>query len=532
MRTKSGERRRTARAPDPGVNRIPVERRVGDRLERMGGHARVEALENEGIARSFARHRDLALARMSLPGLAGALVITLGGHPGSAIIFATAMWGLGGMRNQLNYPLHLMTATRFALALMPALVVAAVVAVVLAVPPDETNDLAREALLGAPIAFAIAFAIELGAPAWMRKVPIRIAVLDDPVFALGLGREMEENGIDHVELVGWIDTTKMGRRASDGRDAQALRAIVAAAQIEMVVRGRSTQDSAFEGERPSAAGFAAVAEALIDLPVRMIDGNQLYEQLFGHVPMGTMDAGWYLFMKHPRYQSARRLPVRILDLVVVAPLVPLLIPLAAASALAIKLADRESPILFRQVRIGEGGEPFEIFKLRTMGPAACAGEARWSGADDMRVTAVGKVLRRLHLDELPQLVNVLVGEMSLVGPRPEQPEMVEELETVFPHYSRRHLIKPGVTGWAQVRCGYAGSTLGTAWKTCHDLYYFKHRSLLANLALMLETGVIAAKDTHRPLRAPDSQFLFGQELGIELDPEERAGLGEVVASLN
>jgi lipopolysaccharide/colanic/teichoic acid biosynthesis glycosyltransferase len=103
------------------------------------------------------------------------------------------------------------------------------------------------------------------------------------------------------------------------------------------------------------------------------------------------------------------------------------------------------------------------------------------------VTRLGRVLRRTHLDELPQLINVLRGEMTLVGPRPEQPEFVDRLEQTVPYYSRRHLIRPGITGWAQVRCGYAGSDLGSAWKLCHDLYYLKHRSFALDVAIIAET---------------------------------------------
>jgi lipopolysaccharide/colanic/teichoic acid biosynthesis glycosyltransferase len=163
-----------------------------------------------------------------------------------------------------------------------------------------------------------------------------------------------------------------------------------------------------------------------------------------------------------------------------------------------------------------------------MGASAEMNGAEWSGPSDTRVTPVGKVLRRLHIDELPQLINVLRGEMSIVGPRPERPEMVAELERIFPHYRRRHLIKPGVTGWAQVRCGYAGSTLGTAWKLCHDLYYLKRRSRLVNFMIVLETLRIAGLDSHRPLRVPPSQLLFGQDLGLDVsedvDQELIAGL--------
>ena len=116
--------------------------------------------------------------------------------------------------------------------------------------------------------------------------------------------------------------------------------------------------------------------------------------------------------------------------------------------------------------------------------------------------------------------------MTLVGPRPEQPQITAELEHLFPHYSRRLLVKPGVTGWAQVRCGYAGSELGTAWKLCHDLFYLKHRSLLIDVLIMLETLVIAARDSHRPMRAPQPEFLYRGD-GLLDGPEVTAGTRSV-----
>jgi lipopolysaccharide/colanic/teichoic acid biosynthesis glycosyltransferase len=127
------------------------------------------------------------------------------------------------------------------------------------------------------------------------------------------------------------------------------------------------------------------------------------------------------------------------------------------------------------------------------------------------VTTVGRILRRSHVDEIPQLWNVLRGEMTLVGPRPERPEMVAELERRFPHYTRRHLVKPGIAGWAALRCGYAGSDIGTAWKLCHDLFYIKRRSMLADTLILAETGVEVFRDAHRALRAPAKRFLLGEE---------------------
>jgi lipopolysaccharide/colanic/teichoic acid biosynthesis glycosyltransferase len=121
---------------------------------------------------------------------------------------------------------------------------------------------------------------------------------------------------------------------------------------------------------------------------------------------------------------------------------------------------------------------------------------RWCEVSDPRVTRVGRVLRRLHVDELPQLYNVLRGEMSVVGPRPEQSDISERLEAQLAFYSRRHLIRPGLTGWAQVRCGYAGSERGSAWKLSHDLYYLKHQSLAYDVLILARTLAIVVSRRH------------------------------------
>lgn len=510
------------------VERLRANRGAARELRAAGALGGARSLRRQGMARSFARRRRLRNARVYLPPLVGALAVAAAGHPGPALVLAGGLLLVGGgMRGAIDYPLPLMTVTRFLLALVPGLVGLAAVGAVLVIPPEESDQFAREILPGIPFALATGLLIELGARRWLAGAPVRIAVLDDSTFAYGLRQEMKETGIDDFELVGWLDTRGRRTDPSGGPKAETLRAVIASARIELVVRGRLAGHEADRG-----ASYDEVAEALIDLPVRMIDGNQLYEKLFGHVPMGVMDASWYLYLMHPRYQATQRLPMRIFDLAVSVPLALFVLPLVAISALALKLEDRGSPALFRQLRVGEEGEPFEILKLRTMRMEAGPGAPAWSGGGDGRVTPVGKVLRRLHLDELPQLLNVLRGEMSLVGPRPEQPEMVEELKEVFPHYERRHLIKPGVTGWAQIRCGYAGSTLGTAWKVCHDLFYFKHRNVLTNVVLIIETVVIAAKDSHRPLRVPGSQFLFGRELGLEIESPERIEIGDLREALN
>jgi lipopolysaccharide/colanic/teichoic acid biosynthesis glycosyltransferase len=156
-----------------------------------------------------------------------------------------------------------------------------------------------------------------------------------------------------------------------------------------------------------------------------------------------------------------------------------------------------------------------MLKFRTLTPDA---DDRIASVPEVElITPVGRLLRKTHLNELPQLMQVLRGEMSLVGPRPEPPSLVEELSGLVPYYERRALVKPGLTGWAQVRCGYAGSRYGTAWKMCHDLYYIKHRSALLDLLVLMETfHAIVERDGEDQLPAKD--FILGEA--------ELAGHGE------
>ena len=146
------------------------------------------------------------------------------------------------------------------------------------------------------------------------------------------------------------------------------------------------------------------------------------------------------------------------------------------------------PIFYRQLRTGQNGRPFRIIKFRSMRvDAEVDGRAVWASPDDPRTTRVGTWLRKLRIDELPQLVNVLLGQMSLVGPRPERPEFVAELARAVPFYDQRHFVKPGITGWAQVRYGYGASEKDAQAKLEYDLYYVKHHSLALDLMVLLQT---------------------------------------------
>lgn len=178
---------------------------------------------------------------------------------------------------------------------------------------------------------------------------------------------------------------------------------------------------------------------------------------------------------------------RTLDLAVSVVGLVLLAPVFVAVAAAIRISS-PGPALLRQRRVGAGGAVFAMAKFRTMVTTAEPdGLPVWSCDDDDRVTVVGRFLRASHLDELPQLWNVVVGEMSLVGPRPERPEISAELSIAIPQWQRRHDVKPGITGWAQLRSGYAASVAQSRTKLSHDLYYLEHQCLRLDLQILAET---------------------------------------------
>ncbi len=214
-----------------------------------------------------------------------------------------------------------------------------------------------------------------------------------------------------------------------------------------------------------------------------------YEELMDRVPIQHLEADWVVrsFVDEIRVGSLYLIAKRLMDLVgSILGLVAFAV-LFPFMALAI-LVESGRPVMFRQSRMGRGGRVFRVLKIRTMQKDAEAdGLAHWAQEHDPRANLVGRVLRRMHLDEFPQFWNVFKGEMSLVGPRPERPELVQELEKEIPFYRARLLVKPGITGWAQVNYGKGASVQGSAEKLEYDLYYIKHRGLLMDLWIALRT---------------------------------------------
>jgi exopolysaccharide biosynthesis polyprenyl glycosylphosphotransferase len=218
---------------------------------------------------------------------------------------------------------------------------------------------------------------------------------------------------------------------------------------------------------------------------RVTDQATFIEKLLGEVPAESITAEWFL-RADVQSRGNHETVSRVVDIGVAALGLALTLPLWPLIALVIRL-DSHGPAIFRQLRVGQHGRCFEIYKFRTMRVDAERDGARWAEERDTRITRVGQFLRHSRLDELPQLWNILRGDMALVGPRPERPEFVHHLEQLLPHYRFRHLIRPGLTGWAQIHYGYGASVADAHRKLCFDLYYLKHRSFELDLAILIRT---------------------------------------------
>lgn len=231
--------------------------------------------------------------------------------------------------------------------------------------------------------------------------------------------------------------------------------------------------------------------------IRVCSVSDLYDQLYTKIPVENVDAAWLLEALLSSSHSHRHFAKRVLDLSISLFALPWFLLVFPLLALAIKL-DSPGPVFYRQVRTGLGGKPFEILKFRTMYTnAEQDGRARWAKKDDPRITRLGRFLRKSRLDEIPQFINILRGDMSLIGPRPERPEFIEQLEKEIPNYSFRLLVPPGLTGWAQIKYSYGNSIEDARIKLEYDTYYVRHWSLWMDIYILFQTVsvVLRAKGT-------------------------------------
>lgn len=382
------------------------------------------------------------------------------------------------------------------------------------------QTLAVAALVMAVAALALAFstlrAIAVLSPPVLKPVrrrhgqPLRVAVIGAVKDAADLQAELVLNGVGRVTVVGAItvatrsaqrpDPLRLGTLDEVGR-------IVEQQSIDVLLMGGEERERVVDKVLRSCEGD----------PVRLCDLCCFYEAVFGRLALSHIDRVWLQCVLHPGYRERRA--QRALDVFVSVLLLTLMLPMLGPIALLIRRDG--GPVFFRQERIGRDGRPFTLYKLRSMRWQGEAGPQRWSSGNDPRVTRLGRLLRRSHLDELPQLLSVLRGDMTLVGPRPEQPQIAADVERMLPLWRGRYRYKPGLTGWAQIRCGYAGSCDGSAWKLAHDLYYLRHQSLALDVAILAETARVVVFPPRHVEQGP-SPFVLRAADVVEDNPARAA----------
>jgi sugar transferase (PEP-CTERM system associated) len=314
---------------------------------------------------------------------------------------------------------------------------------------------------------------------WIVGLPLfreRVYVLGNGARAKRLAEIVRARRDAGMQIIGWQERNDQGEPETDL--AAALRTFCTAkSELDRVI-------VAMEDRRASMP-----IRELLDLRLRGViieDDGALLERLLGRLPLESLTPSTLIFADgfkiRPTQQIIRRLvffSVAFIALLICLPVIPLL-------AVAVRLSS-PGPVFFTQTRVGFRGQPFTIYKFRTMRQDAEAHGAVWATRNDDRITRVGRFLRKTRLDEIPQLWNVLRGDMGFVGPRPERPEFVQWLSREIPYYDLRHMIRPGLTGWAQVRYQYGATLEETRHKLEYDLYYLKHLSLGLDLLILFET---------------------------------------------
>jgi sugar transferase (PEP-CTERM system associated) len=221
--------------------------------------------------------------------------------------------------------------------------------------------------------------------------------------------------------------------------------------------------------------------------IEIVDAPSFYEEVMGKLLIENTTPGWFIFSDGFKLKSWTKACKRAFDILFSLLGFLVTLPFFLLIIILIPLESR-GPVFYRQVRTGEGEKTFTLYKFRTMkADAEKETGAVWALKNDKRVTRVGSILRKTRLDELPQFINVLKGEMSFIGPRPERPEFVEKLKDVIPYYAERHFVKPGITGWAQIKYRYGASEEETLEKLRYDLYYIKNLSLPLDMLILIET---------------------------------------------
>jgi sugar transferase (PEP-CTERM system associated) len=312
----------------------------------------------------------------------------------------------------------------------------------------------------------------------------RVLVVGTGTEAAGVEAALGSLGYPTLAIVGYYPTGF----DEPTRSVPAERILPRSLPLPEVVQGLGVQEI-IVAVREQRGGVLPLRELLdcriSGVPISDLAG--LYERVRGEVPLESLKASWLIYGQGFAQDGARTVVKRTFDVLCSLVLLGLSLPVMALTAVAIRL-ESSGPVIFRQERVGLGGRRFTCLKFRSMrNDAERNGVAQWAQKNDPRVTLVGNFIRKTRIDELPQLINVLRGEMSFVGPRPERPTFVEQLKRDIPFYDVRHSVKPGLTGWAQVRYSYGASVEDARKKLQFDLYYVKNHSLFLDLVVLIDT---------------------------------------------
>ena len=224
----------------------------------------------------------------------------------------------------------------------------------------------------------------------------------------------------------------------------------------------------------------------LDLKITVFDLPGFLEKFTGKIPVNSIGQIWFLENIQEGNKSFYEIFKRLFDILLSIILLLISLPFVPLIYLLVKL-NTPGPFIFKQIRVGKNSKNFLAMKIRTMHKNAEINGPQWATKNDLRVTRSGKILRKTRIDEIPQLFNILRGEMSFIGPRPERPEFVKNLNAKIPFYNERHLVKPGLTGWAQINFPYGASEADALEKLQYDLYYIKNRSIMLDIAILLKT---------------------------------------------
>jgi sugar transferase (PEP-CTERM system associated) len=442
----------------------------------------------------FARIVSAAITLDAMAFLAsGGLAWQLGQHPFPMPLYATAAAALGGAALcfvalvvcDAYRPENLMsgaaTSRSILLAMGIAFAVALLVRFLVPAPPQATTALAKLAALYFPLVAAgrIAFRAVAALPPFSR----RVMILGRSEAGVAAADAIVARGNRGIERVGFL--------ADDGEEdwddvaghpvvgsAHELEKILAETRVDVLLVASSHRSAHFPIDQ--------ILHAKL-LGVHVESAVSFYERITGRVFVRQLRPSYLAFSDGFRTSRTGEAVRRTIDVVAAAFGLLLALPLLALCALAIRL-DSKGPVFFRQERLGRFGRTFQVLKLRTMlDDAESDSGPTFTSHRDPRITRVGRFLRMTRLDEVPQYWNILVGDMSIVGPRPERPEFMDVLTSRYPLFQLRVARKPGLTGWAQVRYGYVNDIEEFEQKLGLDLYYVKHRSLLMDLSIVLQT---------------------------------------------